>query len=404
VSAQGALAPLGTNTKSAAAFEAETAVLQLPDAVSVARLERYELQSVARRVLTGHRITHCLRTMLPGAAAVPVYYAASSSSSHYGQLMVCGSVWFCPVCASKISERRRRELEQALSWWVAKGHTVLLVTYTFSHGRGDHVGEILDYFLGAQHVMTGNRPYKRLKASCGVIHSIKALEVTWGAENGWHPHSHWLLFCDGNVDVPRMENELYRIWKAEAAKKGLSMNRAHGVKIQNTFGAVADYVAKFGKQKTWGAEHELSKAHLKRGRGERYAPFELLRWLAETGEWLPAELFTQYAAYFAGRRQLVWSRGLRAAAGLVEEKTDEEIASEIEEEAIILALLTAEDWRLVKRFNQRGQLLEVARSGDSGAVLAFVEALHRRACASEVERSAAAEAARCAHPRCGVEV
>jgi len=242
------VARLGANTESPAAFGAETEVLQLPDAVSVARLERYELQSVARKLLTGHRITHCLRTMLPGAAAVPVYYAPASSSSHYGQLMVCGSVWFCPVCASKISERRRRELEQALSWWVAKGHTVLLVTYTFSHGRGDHVGEILDNFLGAQENMTRNRPYRRLRGSCGVIHSIKALEVTWGAESGWHPHSHWLLFCDGNVDVPRMENELYRIWKAEAAKKGLTMNRAHGVKIQNTFGAVADYVAKFGKE------------------------------------------------------------------------------------------------------------------------------------------------------------
>jgi hypothetical protein len=343
-------------------------------------LERYELQAVARKVLTGHRIGSCLRSTLPGAGAVPVMLVPATRSTHYGQLMVCGSVWFCPVCASKISERRRRELEQALSWWTAGGGTVLLVTYTVSHGRGDHVGEVLDNFLKAQESMTSYRAYKALRAASGVVHSVKALEVTWGAKNGWHPHSHWLLFAAGNVDARKLEADLYRIWKGAAAKQGLSLSCEHGVKVQNTFGAVADYVAKFGKPKTWGAEHELSKAHLKRGRGDdRYAPFQLLRWLADTGEWLPRELFMQYAAFFAGRRQLVWSRGLRAAAGLVEDKSDEQLAEEVEQDAVVLALLTAEDWRLVKRFEQRGQLLEVARSGDAGDVWALVEQLRLRA-------------------------
>ncbi len=369
-------AALGTYTKSTAAFGVENVGLSLPDAASLQRLERFELQAVARKVLTGHRITHCLRSMLPGSAAVPVFYSPSTRSAHYGQLMVCGSVWFCPVCASKISERRRGELEQALSWWVGRAGTVLLVTYTVSHGRGDHIGEILDRFLKAQESMTGNRPYKALKAASAVVHSVKALEVTWGAKNGWHPHTHWLLFCDGNVDVPALQAELYKVWKAAAAKQGLTLSREHGVKVQNTFGAVADYVSKFGKPKTWGAEHELSKSHLKKSRDEqRYAPFQLLRWLADTGEWLPSDLFMQYAAFFAGRRQLVWSRGLRAAAGLVEDKTDEQLANEVEEDAIVLALLSVEDWRAVKRLELRGQLLEVARTGDAAAVLEFVRGL-----------------------------
>src|SRR5256885_17042652 len=48
-------------------------------------------------------------------------------------IMVCGSVWVCPLCAAKISEHRRVELEQAIARCIATGGAGYLTTYTIAH-------------------------------------------------------------------------------------------------------------------------------------------------------------------------------------------------------------------------------------------------------------------------------
>ena len=126
----------------------------------------------------------------------------------------------------------------------------------------------------------------------------------------------------------------------------------------------------------------MTKAHSKRAHraelpGSGYSPFDLLRWLNETGESLPAKLFCEYAAVFKRRRQLTWSPGLAELLGVAAEadKSDEEIAGEVREEALHLAALDWTAWRAVRLLNQRGQLLEVARSGDAAELRAFVAGL-----------------------------
>jgi hypothetical protein len=292
--------------------------------------------------------------------------------------MVCGRVWVCPVCAVRIAERRREELTAALREAKARGWVVLLASYTFSHGRGDELCSTLGRFLAAQRSMTGNRPYKRLCARYGVRGAIKSLEVTWGVANGWHPHAHVLLFLDRDVGyLGAFRRELYAVWSGAAARQGLAMTEARGLDVRATWGAVEDYVAKWGhepKGRPWGAEDELVKAHSKRGRGERYTPWDLLRWLRDTGEAQPAALFREYARAFKGRHQLEWSKGLRGELGVMAERSDEELATAYLEDVVQLALLTFAQWRAVRRLELRGELLEVARTGDAAAVVGFVGA------------------------------
>ncbi len=370
---EGASGPLGTLAKSAANLP--------PDPAAAARLERFELQGVARKLLPAERVSSCLRGLVPGAPGVRVLHSPERGSAHYGNLMVCSSVWHCPVCAAKISERRREELAAGIAAAKERELRVLLVTYTFSHTRSDDLSDILGPFLAAQRSMVGNRPYKRLCASYGVVGSIKSLEVTWGQANGWHPHAHVLLFVEGDVaDLPSFERDLYACWSGAAARHGLTMDAEHGLDVRATWGSVEDYVSKWGHApaaRPWGTEDELVKAHSKRARadrdGERYTPFDLLRWLADTGESQAAALFREYATVFKGRRQLVWSPGLRALLGLDVESSDEDLAQAAVEDAVLIAMLTFEQWRAVRRLEQRGQLLEVARSGDATRVWAFVE-------------------------------
>jgi hypothetical protein len=198
---------------------------------------------------------------------VDVWHSPGHGSAHYGGLQTCGSVWMCPVCSAKVSERRRELLAKAIAVHTAAGGRVLLATYTFSHRRCDALSATLDGFLAAQSGMTRNRPYRRVVDRCGYVGSVSALEVTWGRANGWHPHRHTLLFLGAEVDEVALAEGLYVAWARAAFTQGLRINRAHGVKLQATTDAVAEYVAKWGhapSRRPWAAADELTKSQSKR--------------------------------------------------------------------------------------------------------------------------------------------
>ena len=140
----------------------------------------------------------------------------------------------------------------------------------------------------------------------------------------------------------------------------------------------AAYVAKWGHEPTkpiWDLDSELTKGHSKTARdGE--TPFSLLRSCLDHEDPQGVRLFREFSASFRGKRQLVWSRGLRDLLG-VDVLNDEEIATRHDEDAEIFCRLTVEQWRAIRRADLRGELLEVARSGVD-ALLSFVETLTLR--------------------------
>jgi len=96
----------------------------------------------------------------------------------------------------------------------------------------------------------------------------------------------------------------------------------------------------------WGGDIKSTRAM-----GSR-TPFEILADLTaalrETGELLSAELrlWHEWEAGSKGRRQQVWSRGMRAKLGLGQELTDEE-AAELEVEGEDLVAIDSGEWRRV---------------------------------------------------------
>jgi hypothetical protein len=162
---------------------------------------------------------------------VDVYHSLSFFFVYYGGLVICGSVWHCPVCAARIAERRREFLVWALAAAADLGGHLLLVSYTFFHRRTDGLSASLSGFLDAQRAMAGNRPYKRLTARYGIIGTVRALELTWGHANGWHSHAYAIMFAPSEIDPAELEEELYPAWAAVAHRQGLTMTRERGVKV-----------------------------------------------------------------------------------------------------------------------------------------------------------------------------
>jgi hypothetical protein len=95
-------------------------------------IRRFALKAVSSNILPDSRTAKCMRWRAPNQQ-VEVWRAVSAGvagKAFYKGLFVCGRLWTCPVCAAKISERRRVELASALDSARAQGFKVMLLTQT----------------------------------------------------------------------------------------------------------------------------------------------------------------------------------------------------------------------------------------------------------------------------------
>ena len=328
------------------------------------RRERYRLQAVAARILPdGHRTASCMKTRVHSAVTL---WRGAGGGVHYGGLATCGSVWTCPVCAARVSQQRREEVQGAMDQHRAQGGEVLLVTFTAPHTRDDDLAPWLAAFSDAlQRTKRGN-PWARIRDRIRLVGSIRAMECTWGEANGWHPHVHELWFTEPGVDRESLEAQLFERWRTMAAKAGLpEPTPAHGVTVQG--GGQADaYLTKWGlepSRATWTAADEVAAGQAKVAAGGRYTPWDFLRACAAAPKGhhpRMAGLFRRYAEAFRGRQQLVWSKGLKDRFG-VEDQADEDVAAAAEEPpAEVLAVLYPVHWRKVMAEGAREDLLDLA--------------------------------------------
>lgn len=335
-----------------------------------ARIERYSLQAAVRKILPDSRTSKCLRYVQKNRTEVEVWKSTGYKRAHYGGLQTCASVWACPVCSAKISERRRAELQALISAHEATGGVVLLVTRTVPHSRNDDLGELLAKITKAETGYKSHRDYKTISKAFGLVGTVRAVEVTHGHANGWHPHVHELLFLAFPVVIADLEEDLSRIWQGAALRAGLQLpSRAHGLTVQDGSKA-AKYASK------WGLESELTQWHRKRGKVESRTPFDLLRNYIASKDGYSAQLFRDYAEAFHGRHQLQFSRGLKALYQ-IGEVSDDELVQAQDEDAFLLCSLTLDQWRLVCRTESRGMLLECAANGGADAVFTVLDGLQR---------------------------
>jgi hypothetical protein len=349
-----------------------------------ARSGRFTLQKVARHVLKGEKTPRNMDWRVVGcthrrvAAEVAVLKNKATAKARFGGLRICGSVWTCPVCAAKISEHRRAEIHAATDKHVESGGGIYMLTLTFSHKRADDVAKLVKSLKVALKKLRDHRTYKQCKQYIDYVGLIRALEVTYGDANGWHPHVHELWFT--SKKLPRaalrlVQREIFEAWRVACVAAGLGEpNRKQGVTFIEAESA-QEYVTKFGREPKWGVGSELAKSHTKRGKLASMTPFDLLR-MAGEGDARGAALFRTFAMAFYGSRQLFWSRGLKAAFGITD-ISDEEAAELEEGEAELVTRITAAQWRAVLRqpYDARGLVLELAENGGVDAVVEFVATL-----------------------------
>jgi len=355
-----------------------------------AKRKRFALQRVSAFLLPNERVAHCLRRRIDPEGVKT--WLSEQARAFYSGLLVCGWVWGCPVCASKISERRRVELFEAIRRWMERGGTVFLLTLTIPHHAGEGLEKLLNKLTLARRLMRNRKGWKRIFRRMNLRYWICALEVTVGP-NGWHCHTHELLFCllqplgtsnhpsnllsDLPTDLPAKEStaeifsrQILPLWQSACVSAGLPRPNEHGVDLRNAECA-AGYASK------WGLECEMTKSHIKKGKEGQRSPWDLLGDFAETGDCDFADWFKEYASAFKGKHQLSWSKGLRADLGIGEEKSDQDLVTELREKAVLLGMLSPSEWALVLKTEARAHVLEAAEASGWPGVQELLKRLER---------------------------
>jgi hypothetical protein len=307
---------------------------------------------------------------------VGVARAGDGSDARITGLHRCGSVWTCPVCAATIAEQRRAELSLAMTRATGAGYVPALLTLTFPHTEADALERTAAQLDAALHRLSNAKGFKGLMRRYGKLGAIRAREVTWGI-NGWHPHVHDLIIAaPGLAHDPAALRVIKRAWLRACIREGigpapggepkagrsrfarLDHFRAfwrHAVTLQDGRYA-AEYIAKYGRDGTWSLSSELTKPHAKTGIRRamwaddlHFTPMQLVEW-ATNGDATAARAFREFAEVYAGKRALVWTRGLKLFLGIAD-ATDEELAAQADRAPLPaeqrVADITREDYALI---------------------------------------------------------
>lgn len=324
--------------------------------------ERFSLQRTIAKVVPEFRISKCLYTCRDSKKHLSVYISSKHGTVSVSNLQTCGSVWLCPVCAAKITEKRRGEVQKAIADHQAAGGSVSFVTRTVPHYKSDSLLSLRNRFRKADAIYRANGSYKIIvknKKCRGA--SIKVFELTVSEANGWHLHVHELYFHEHdafrgvavslNPDYQEFlrsfEDGLYKHWRTAALKAGFDEpSRAHGLQVQNGDFA-AEYFAKYGvePQGGWGIDSELTKAHIKQSK-KGFSPFDLFKLYQDTKHPDLVPILQEYAYATYRQEQLIWSRGLKKRFGITD-KTDEELVEELDDLAVEVAKICPKQWKFI---------------------------------------------------------
>lgn len=359
------------------------------------RSARYVNRSVLWEKSTLERVRKCGKVSISGTGLVAVRCAHGVPG--FAGLASCASVWACPVCNAKIMAVRGLEIGSVVTTGLARGMVVGMVTLTMRHHLGQSLEELWDALAKAwQRVVSGKEWNGR--RDLGVVGQLRAVEVTHSWNNGWHVHVHCLVFLGDprwlveDVDVNLREYRrwtenfetvafgMWKRWSAGLIAAGLDDPLLAGQDWHLIGGmddlALARYLTKAVDPGTIGLE--LTSSQTKGASWSKtVTPWHYLNEVRETGDSAALGVWLEYERASHDRRQLTWSKGLRALGSLGIEETDEEIVKrEVGTSADDVAYIpTASGWRSLTRRERVHLIPEILDSVKAGGWPALHEFL-----------------------------
>jgi len=332
---------------------------------------KWDVQEYMAEILPNDRVYWCLKHKQIGTDQIEITYDHETRRAFYGNLLSCGSVWTCPVCAARITERRRVELSGAVEKWRAGGGGVFMAAFTLQHTVEDELITLRKELNNAYRTMTNRRGFSEIRRHYGIVGTVASLEVTHSFRYGWHPHRHVLFFTEKSMsdhDIFNIQGAMAVLWRGVLVKRGRYASDQAGVVLSNGDDQAGDYVCK------WSLAHEMTKSPVKTGKDGGMSPFEMAQAWHDTGDQRYKSLIKAYAHAFFRSKQVTYSPGLKARLGIMD-KSDQQIVAEEQKDAVIMATVDRASWKRIYIKRWRGVVLRAASGGDQAELASCLERL-----------------------------
>jgi len=271
-------------------------------------------------------------------------------------VVLCGSVWACPVCSYVICRRRADELRALLTRHAAIGGGDCMLTLTTPHDLGDALKPMREQTARAWRFVCSGNPWKRFKARLGLVGFVRGAEVTHGP-NGWHPHLHIVVLTRRPLTLAQqreLEQYAWRRWSRAITKPHKETGQVYRVPLEGIGARVTqlgreDYLAKLG------LGDEVASAVTKSARDGHRTGFQILYdiWREKGANARDVALWCEYIAELQGAKQLTCSAGIRQRYALPDQTDLELVETEPADGPIVYAFSNAQWSDLVGPFVER---------------------------------------------------
>lgn len=305
------------------------------------------------RCISRPRIRACGFAVAPGAdgsAGAVGCVLDEEGKARFTGLIQCGSIWECPVCQMKIKAGRARELSYAVETHGIKRCAMLTLTLRHDFEIGHDLKRVRQALANVWRATTRGEPWKRFKRRIGVYHSVRALEVTYGEVNGWHPHLHILFFLTDEIPVDEWDPHTDRwspVGNPDTGASGIEWLIARwGDMVERELGVHArpddvhgvelkpcrkeSYLTKIGLEISDPGHKEGRE--VQPGRPRSRTPLQIAHDFVSHGARKDAGLWQAYCRDMKGARCITWSSGAKRAFG-IRDRNDLELATDEQDAA-----------------------------------------------------------------------
>lgn len=242
----------------------------------------------------------------------------SERGTYFTGLQTCGHT-SCPVCGPAIRERERARVAALVAAHLDAGGSVYLFLLTVSHGPLDSAGAVVAALDAGRAAAIGSKGGSRWaldRKRYAIAGTCWHREELHG-RNGWHFHTHGLLFTDRELtgdELDALQKRVFGRHRDALRARGFdASDRFNGIERVLSPESVAGYLTKQdGAADRIAAE--LTRGDLKRGKG--MTPGAILDSFTETGDLAALNLFRDYEQACEGRRWRYLSPALAALYGV----------------------------------------------------------------------------------------
>lgn len=350
---------------------------------------RFLLLDAARRILRNHNITNrngtdkhrtrsCLTVRFDKNEPIGITLNGNSERSASGiqNLVTCGSICSCPVCAHKKMLDKAEMVQKSLLWAEQNGKVPIMLTLTASHNASTKLDEFVKQFKSAWQLFSSGRQWRDFKKDWSIEHWISAREATREAikDNGWHYHMHILLFIDaGQIRVNDAISNLSELfttrWMHCLKSRDLTGNDEIACNLISGNNVGEKYLTKLGITHAASGKLEYEMT----GSANKGRTIWDVLYDAAFGDIRAEYLYIEYVEVMTGENWITTSHGLQDLIADIELPVTEQ---DDDERLVLWHWISQENWNVVVRNYKVSQLLHIAaRYRKRSKVNEFIERL-----------------------------